>query len=213
VLKHNRTLLYRHIATRLTLAAVLFAVPYVAQLVGYDAALPVFGFPAALFVLIFLALRLRHGSRLRVCEKVLRNYPLEYRTRVSRKCSEWKYLGDVHTVRLSVRGQHGAPSLRAINASTVRRWPKEAEEDGAWFAGDPAFGGVMIVPGSNDMAAPTTPPQDLARAPRPPAPAPPRPTAAPPPARSPRTPAAPTPRAAALRPRPDIPPGDTTPGP
>ncbi|MGI5376270.1 hypothetical protein ACQEV2_18825 [Streptomyces sp. CA-251387] len=28
---------------------------------------------------------------------------------------------------------------------------KEAEEGGAWFAGDPAFGGVMIVPGSNDM--------------------------------------------------------------
>ncbi|MCD9880996.1 hypothetical protein [Streptomyces guryensis] len=52
---------------------------------------------------------------------MLRTYPLEYRTRVSKKGSEWKYLGDVHTVRLSVRGQHGAPSLRAINASTVRR--------------------------------------------------------------------------------------------
>ena len=57
----------------------------------------------------------------------------------------------MYTVRLSVRGQHGAPSLRAINASTVRRWPKEAGQGGAWFAGDLAFGGVMIVPGSNDM--------------------------------------------------------------
>ncbi|MFF4525594.1 hypothetical protein [Streptomyces bluensis] len=151
VLKHNRTLLYRHIATRLALAVALFAVPFVAHLVGYDAALPAFGIPAALFVLIFLMLRLRHGSRLRVCEKVLHTYPLEYRTRVSKKSSEWKYLGNVHTVRLSVRGQHGAPSLRALNASTVRRWPKEAEEGGAWFAGDPAFGGVMIVPGNNDM--------------------------------------------------------------
>ncbi|MDF3140188.1 MULTISPECIES: hypothetical protein [unclassified Streptomyces] len=151
VLKHNRTLLYRHIAARLALAAALFAVPFVAHLVGYDAALPAFGIPAAMFVLIFLALRLRHGSRLKACEKVLRTYPLEYRTRVSKKGSEWKYLGDVHTVRLSVRGQHGAPSLRAVNASTVRRWPKEAEEGGAWFAGDPAFGGVMIVPVSNNM--------------------------------------------------------------
>ncbi|WP_210592861.1 hypothetical protein [Streptomyces sp. GESEQ-35] len=151
VLKHNRTLLYRHIATRLALAMAFLAVPLVAHLVGYDAALPVFGIPAALFVLIFLTLRLRHGSRLKVCEKVLHTYPLEYRTRVSKKGSEWKYLGNVHTVRLSVRGQHGAPSLRALNASTVRRWPKEAEEGGAWFAGDPAFGGVMIVPGSNDM--------------------------------------------------------------
>ncbi|WP_128435274.1 hypothetical protein [Streptomyces cyaneus] len=60
-------------------------------------------------------------------------------------------MGDVHTVRLSVRGQHGAPSLRAVNASTVRRWPKGAEEGGAWFAGDPAFGGVMVVAGSNAM--------------------------------------------------------------
>lgn len=151
VLKHNRTLLYRHIATRLALAAVLFAVPYVAHLFGYDAALPAFGIPAALFVLIFLMLRLRHGSRLKVCEKVLRAYPLEYRTRVSKKGTEWKYIGNVHTVRLSVRGQHGAPSLRAINASTVRRWPKEAEEGGAWFAGDLAFGGVMIVPATNGM--------------------------------------------------------------
>ncbi|MCL8015147.1 hypothetical protein [Streptomyces sp. AS02] len=151
VLRHNRALLYRHIATRLALAATLFAVPYVAHLAGYDAALPGFGIPAALLVLIFLMLRLRHGSRLKVCAKVLHTYPLEYRTRVSRKGSEWKYLGDVHTVRLSVRGQRGAPSLRAVNASTVRRWPKEAEEGGAWFAGDPAFGGVMVVPGSDDM--------------------------------------------------------------
>ena len=127
VLKRNRTLLYRHVATRLALTMVLVAVPFVAHVVGYDAALPAFGVPAGLFVLIFLMLRLRHGSRLRVCERVLRIYPLEYRPRVSKKKSEWKYLGDVHTFRLSVRGQHGAPSLRAINASTVRRWPKEAE--------------------------------------------------------------------------------------
>lgn len=151
VIKHNRMLLYRHITTRLTLAAVLFSVPYVAHLVGYDAALPAFGIPVGLFVLIYLVLRLRHGSRLKVCEKVLRTYPLEYRTRITKKNSEWKYLGGVHTVRLSVRGQHGAPYLRAINASTVRRWPKVVEQGGAWFAGDLAFGGVMVVPESNDM--------------------------------------------------------------
>ncbi|MEV6998650.1 hypothetical protein AB0N62_13295 [Streptomyces sp. NPDC093982] len=151
VLKHNRTLLRRHMAARLALAAGLFAVPFVAHWGGYDAALPAFGVPAGMFVLIFLSLRLGRGSRLKVCEKVLRTYPLEYRTRVAKKGSEWKYMGDVHTVRLTVRGQHGAPSLRAVNASTVRRWPKRAEEGGAWFAGDAAFGGVMIVPESQDM--------------------------------------------------------------
>ncbi|MCI3277889.1 hypothetical protein [Streptomyces cylindrosporus] len=151
VLNHNRTLLYRHIAMRLVLAMTLFAVPIAMRSVGWDAALPALCAPAALLVLIYLVLRLRHGSRLKVCEKVLRTYPLEYRTRVSKKGTEWKYLGDVHTVRLSVRGQHGAPYLRAINASTVRSWPKGAEDAGAWFAGDLAFGGVMVVPGSNDM--------------------------------------------------------------
>ncbi|MGI5376271.1 hypothetical protein ACQEV2_18830 [Streptomyces sp. CA-251387] len=63
VLKHNRALLYRHIATRLALAAALFAVPFVAHMVGYDAALPAFGIPAALFVLIFLLLRPRTAWR------------------------------------------------------------------------------------------------------------------------------------------------------
>ncbi|MER8012123.1 hypothetical protein [Streptomyces sp. NPDC094149] len=151
VLSHNRRLFYRHMARRIALALALFAAAYVAHVVGWDATWPALGAPAGLFVLFFLALRLGHGARLNVCQKVLYTYPLEYRTRVTKKSTEWKYLGDVHTVRLSVRGQHGAPYLRAINASTVRRWPKGAEEGGAWFAGDVAFGGVMVVPGSNDM--------------------------------------------------------------
>ncbi|MFG1672259.1 hypothetical protein [Streptomyces sp. Y7] len=151
VLRHNRTLLYGHLAARLALAAALFAVPFAAHGVGYDAALSAFGIPAAFFVLIFLLLRLRHGSRMRVCARVLHAYPFEYRNRVVRKGSQWMYLGTVHTVRLTMRGQHGAPSLRALNASTRRRWPKEAEQGGAWFAGDSAFGGVMVLPGSHDM--------------------------------------------------------------
>ncbi|MCX5187704.1 hypothetical protein [Streptomyces sp. NBC_00268] len=40
VLKHNRTLLYRHIATRLALAMVLLAVPFVAHLVGWTPLCP-----------------------------------------------------------------------------------------------------------------------------------------------------------------------------
>ncbi len=63
VLKHNRTLLYRHTAARLALAGGLLAVPYAAHLVGYDAALPAFAIPAAFFVLIFLLLRLRRHGR------------------------------------------------------------------------------------------------------------------------------------------------------
>lgn len=96
VLKHNHTLLRRHVATRLTLA--------VARSAGWDAALPAFCAPAALLVLIYLVLRLRHGARLKVCEKVLRTYPLEYRTRVTKKGTEWKYLGDGHNGGRASRG-------------------------------------------------------------------------------------------------------------
>ncbi|WP_210579089.1 hypothetical protein [Streptomyces sp. GESEQ-4] len=82
---------------------------------------------------------------------MLRTYPLEYRTRVDKKSEHWRLLGTVFTVRVSTRGQHGAPLMRAINASTIRRWPKGAEDGGAWVAGDLPFGGVVIVPGTNDM--------------------------------------------------------------
>ncbi|MFC7307378.1 hypothetical protein ACFQVC_24520 [Streptomyces monticola] len=68
-----------------------------------------------------------------------------------RRSSTFLVLGEVYVVKLSSRGQHGARRMRALNASTRRRWPKGAENDGAWFAGDPAFGGVMVVPGTNNM--------------------------------------------------------------
>lgn len=46
---HNRRLLYRHVAARLALSVVLSSVPCVAHLAGYDAALPVFAIPGALY--------------------------------------------------------------------------------------------------------------------------------------------------------------------
>ncbi|MFG2139259.1 hypothetical protein [Streptomyces sp. NPDC048650] len=158
VLRHNSALRNRHVAGRLAIGVPLFVSPFVLYSLGVpDSFFTMLPLVPGGFVLIFLALRLIHGRRLGVCRKVLHTYPLEYRTRVERKAEgdrngeAWKYLGTIHTVKLSSRGQHGAPRMRAVNASTVRRWPKVAEDGGAWFAGDPAFGGVMIVPGSNDM--------------------------------------------------------------
>ncbi|GAA2286244.1 hypothetical protein GCM10010145_66040 [Streptomyces ruber] len=130
----------------------LIALSYVLNVAGApDSFFLVLPIPVGVFVLLFLLLRTWHGRRLTVCERVLRTYPLEYRTRVDKKSEQWLLLGTVFTVRVSTRGQHGAPLMRAINASTVRRWPKGAEDGGAWIAGDLAFGGVMIVPGTNDM--------------------------------------------------------------
>ncbi|MFZ3567768.1 hypothetical protein ACOKM5_12485 [Streptomyces sp. BH097] len=157
VLKHTSWLLTRHIIRRLALSLALMALPPVLFSLGapntFFLALPI---PVGMWLLLFLALRLRHGWRLNVCKKVLHTYPLEHRTRVVRKHgdgtgTEWKYLGTIHTIKLSSRGSHGAPRMRAVNATTMRRWPEGADDGGAWFAGDPIFGGVMIVPGAKDM--------------------------------------------------------------
>lgn len=47
--------------------------------------------------------------------------PLEYRTRVAKKGSEWKYMGDVHTVRLMVRGQHRAQRRELAEQAGISR--------------------------------------------------------------------------------------------
>ncbi|MFH0522280.1 hypothetical protein ACHBTE_34615 [Streptomyces sp. M41] len=151
VLAHNKAVRTRHIAVRAALGAALIALPFVLVAAGVpNTFLTVLPIVLGLFVLLFLLLRVRHGRRLGVCEQVLRTYPLEYRDRVDKRGSERLLLGTVHTVKLSLRGQHGARTMRAVSASTVRRWP-QGTDNGAWFAGDPAFGGVMIVPGTNDM--------------------------------------------------------------
>lgn len=124
VLKHNAKLLKRHVARRLALAISLMALPLVLNSLGVpNTFLLVLPIPFGMWLLIFLALRVGHGRRLNVCRKVLHTYPLEYRTRVERKRGdrngdEWKYLGTIHTIKLSTRGRHGAP---ACGPSTPRR--------------------------------------------------------------------------------------------
>jgi hypothetical protein len=151
-IRRSRSTLAKHVLVRLVVGIALVAAPFVLRLVGAPASiLTVLPIVPGLFLLLFLYLRVRLGRRLKVSEKVLRTYPLEYRTRLVRKRSERRLLGTVHTVKLSVRGQHGASTMRAVHTSSVRRWPEDAEGGGAWFAGDPAYGGVLIVPGTGDM--------------------------------------------------------------
>ncbi|WP_285437981.1 hypothetical protein [Streptomyces sp. ISL-98] len=40
---------------------------------------------------------------------------------MDKKREQWSLIGNVFTIKLSTRGQHGAPQMRALNASTVRR--------------------------------------------------------------------------------------------
>ncbi|MFJ8363656.1 hypothetical protein [Streptomyces sp. NPDC093984] len=151
VMKDNYLALAKLLASRLAVVAVLVIVPMAVNRAGASASffltLPLV---AAMFVFILTAYRLWAGVRLVQCRKVLSHYPLEFHTRVVKKSSHWTEYGNVFEVKISTRGEHGAPLMKAINAAGPRRWP-EGTQNGAWVAGDLAFGGVMIVPGSNAM--------------------------------------------------------------
>lgn len=151
IVARNSSARTRHVALRAALGTILIALPFTLVSAGVpNTFLTVLPIVPGLFVPLLLLLQLRHGRRLDVCERVLRTYPLEYRSRVDHRGSDWLLLGTVHTLKLPIRGQHGARTMRALNASMTRRRPRGTQA-GAWFAGDPAFGGVLIVPDSGDM--------------------------------------------------------------
>ncbi|MGP3999765.1 hypothetical protein [Streptomyces sp. 8N706] len=102
------------------------------------------------FVFIFTAYRFLFGVRIIKCKGVLRHYPLEFRPRVVKKSEDWTKYGDVFTVRVADDKPGYAPLLRAAKAVGGRRWPK-GTEGGVWVAGDVPFGGVIVVPGTNEM--------------------------------------------------------------
>jgi hypothetical protein len=152
VLKHNYRLLARLVTVRVVIIAALIAVPFVAVR-GFAAPNSALWFLPALvgvFLFILTVYRVRCGVRLVQCARVLRTYPLQWQERVDKKSVERTEYGNVYTVRLPVRGQHGAPWMWALNAAGPRRWPEDAE-NGVWFAGDAPFGGVAVAPNSKAM--------------------------------------------------------------
>ncbi len=151
ILRANRLALARLMAVRLLIAGLLVAIPVVfSRMTGVNSFFAVLPIPVGVGVLIMTVWRAAYGIRVFQCAKVLRHYPLEFHPRVLMKRAKWTKYGDVHHIRVTTRGQHGAPLMLAINAAGRRRWPEGAEE-GAWLAGDLPFGGVLVVPGSNAM--------------------------------------------------------------
>ncbi len=152
VLKRNYFLLIGLLSARVGVSAALIALPVTVVEVSGLADPGFWVVPAVVSIglLILTLCRVGCGIRLVQCAKVLRNYPLEFRPIVDRKPTSKALHGNVHTVRLRVPDQHGALWMWGMNAAGSRRWPAGAE-DGVWFAGDPPFGGVMVVPGSNRL--------------------------------------------------------------
>ncbi|MEU8567545.1 hypothetical protein AB0C51_04120 [Streptomyces pathocidini] len=104
----------------------------------------------AVFIFLFTVYRFMFGLAVRKCRRVLRNYPLEFRPRISKKDAAWTQYGDRFTLRIADDKPGTAPLMRAIKGVGGRGWPK-GTEGGVWVAGDAAFGGVAVVPGSYEM--------------------------------------------------------------
>ncbi|MFE1175070.1 hypothetical protein [Streptomyces sp. NPDC058773] len=151
VLKANRLVLTRIMTVRLLITVLLVAFSVaLSRMTESNSIVLTLPIVAGVFVFIATAYRLIYGIRVIQCARVLRDYPMEFHPRVIKKRERWTQYGNVYEVRVTTRGQHGAPLMLAVNAAGRRRWP-EGVEEGAWLAGDLPFGGVLVVPGSNAM--------------------------------------------------------------
>ncbi|MGW8400751.1 hypothetical protein ACWGLP_29385 [Streptomyces lydicus] len=151
VLKANYRALAGLFALRLLITALLVAVPVMlSRATGTNSFLLTLPIPVGVFLLVYTVYRFLYGLRVFQCARVLRTYPLEFHPRVVKKRERWTQYGNVFEIRVTTRGQHGAPLMLAVNAAGRRRWP-EGTEEGVWLAGDLPFGGVMVVPGGKEM--------------------------------------------------------------
>ncbi|MFF9477413.1 hypothetical protein [Streptomyces sp. NPDC014733] len=102
--------------------------------------------PIGLFggLVVLLAFRERMALT-RKCARVLRTYPLEFRTPVEK---EGQYAS--HTLYLRLGGGRRDPlTLRA--KEVLNRSGRPETDAGVWFAGDEPFGGVALVPGTGEL--------------------------------------------------------------
>ncbi|MFF8310642.1 hypothetical protein [Streptomyces lydicus] len=151
VLKANYRALAGLFALRLLITALLVAVPVMlSRATGTNSFLLTLPLVVGVFLLVYTVYRFLYGLRVFQCARVLRTYPLEFHPRVVKKRERWTQYGNVFEIRVTTRGQHGAPLMLAVNAAGRRRWP-EGTEEGVWLAGDLPFGGVMVVPGGKEM--------------------------------------------------------------
>ncbi|MEV0096616.1 hypothetical protein [Streptomyces sp. NPDC050738] len=143
ILRHARAAVLKRFAVRGGIGAVAFLVQ---PLTGVTYLIPLTVAAAAYFM--FELVRFLSGLIwARLSGRVLREYRLEMWPRVIEREKGWILHGTVFL--LSARGPEGkAPRMRAIDAVDSGDWPASAV-DGVWVAGDPLFGGVMIVPGTD----------------------------------------------------------------
>ncbi|WP_157859091.1 hypothetical protein [Streptomyces pathocidini] len=150
-MKRNYLRLTKDLAVRMVVTTILIAIPVtLAKLdISESPILSLFSV-AAVLVFMYTAYRFIFGIYMGKCRKILRHYPLEFRPRIIKKESSWTKYGDRFTMRIADDKPGTAPLMRAVKGVGGRGWPK-GTEGGVWVAGDAAFGGVVVVPGSYEM--------------------------------------------------------------
>lgn len=81
------------------------------------------------------------------CSRILRAYPSAYRSPVKKlnlRQNGRRFL------TLGEGGSKPSPVMSGRDPLFGKQWPKEIAE-GVWFAGDDAFGGAVLVPGSGEL--------------------------------------------------------------
>ncbi|MGW0550017.1 hypothetical protein [Streptomyces altiplanensis] len=100
--------------------------------------------PCMLYVYIGSLLRLRRIRR------VLRSYPWELRAAARKHPHVSESYGVAAQVKTGNGDDDWSPAMLSRNPLRWNRWDT-AMESGAWFAGDPAFGGVVALPGGSGL--------------------------------------------------------------
>ncbi|CAM5371829.1 hypothetical protein [Streptomyces canus] len=152
LLKRNYSILIRGFLLRLVIFGALCATPVVLAKTGtWDS--PVLAVLSVAGILGFVLMAYRFPFALlslRRCGMVLKEYPLEFRSGMTKKSESRTKYGTVFTVRVKADERGGSPLMRAVDALERHRWP-EGAEGGVWFAGDLPFGGVVVVPHSETL--------------------------------------------------------------
>lgn len=152
VMRSNYGLLARRFAMFFCIFGILMVLPIILGKLGapntFWAAFPAFpGIIGMVFTVHSFAGR---PLRLRKCKRILNQYPLEPRpharlSKLVRINRETCYVFDVEAPGGEVPHQVAAVDVQG------RGKPPKGADDGVYIAGDLAFGGVIVVPGSNAL--------------------------------------------------------------
>ncbi len=142
VVKYHRTAVLKRYAVLILVSVALPLVPLVAPV---TVLYPLIGFGLALAAAATQCL-IDQLRWIRLCSRVLQAYTFEFRAPVQTLTLKG---GGRRTLRVGGEGS-AFPKLSARATVGHEQWPRDIA-DGVWFAGDDAFGGVVLAPSTGEL--------------------------------------------------------------